>query len=321
VNGVSGALGANSGISAPTVTHCRVSTVTVTSPGNVTGIINGTHVSDCEVNNVGGTGPGTPTGINAVNVSGCDVNNVGNAASTGTVTGISGSAAVSHCTVTDLGDSTMAQAVTGITTQLASHCRVTQLNGLQNVNGIVADTAANCSAENLTQGAAATGSVVGISAARITDCRAGSLTGNGFLAVGFLSYRLASGCTASAITNGSSESDGFQSSLAAETIHCNVDGAGSTGIRGFAQCAVRNCTVRMTGSGIGIVTTTQAVIEGNSVASATTGIFVGATSLVVRNRLTLCTTNIAAGANSQTGPIVAATGTITSTNPWANFTD
>ncbi len=45
------------------------------------------------------------------------------------------------------------------------------------------------------------------------------------------------------------------------------------------------------------------------------------TNLVVRNHTTSCTTNYSVGANTRIGPILSGTGNISSTSPWANFTD
>jgi hypothetical protein len=138
---------------------------------------------------------------------------------------------------------------------------------------------------------------------------------------------LASGCVADAVVNnGAGISAGFLPGATAETLNCVVEGASVNGVScTLAGCVVRGCNIRLAagnaGSGID-VSGPSGVIEDNHISLCQNGISAtGANCLIVKNRVTTCTTNIISSATSQTGPVVTATGIIASTNPWANFTD
>jgi hypothetical protein len=103
-------------------------------------------------------------------------------------------------------------------------------------------------------------------------------------------------------------------------------GTFDVGIEVASGQTVTGCTTGTAITGIR-ATGTRNVIDGNNIVGAsTTGISVTsgsntASALVVRNQVRNCVTNILADPPSQVGPAVSATGTIASTNPWANFTD
>jgi hypothetical protein len=322
---ITGSLSGTTGIAAGIVSRCRISTVTNASSGLVSGITGAVRASDCQVEDIGATGPGSPTGINAKNVSGCDITGVGNALSTGPVRGVFAlGGAVSQCTLTGLGALQLAQPVTGISTGVAAYCQVLTMYGMRSIHAIDADSASHCFVRNLYHFTGATGSMLGITALRITDCSADTLTANSSsFAACFAGYAHASGCGASNIENlGSGEADGFRASNDAITVHCQVNAAGTFGISAGTGCTVKDCVISMNAGGTGILAFGSGVIDGNAVTLATTGINAsGSKCLVVRNRVISCTTNVSASATSQVGPIVTATGPIASANPWANFTD
>jgi len=277
------------------------------------------------VNNVGDNGPSAPTGIAGLNIANCQVTNVGGATTTGEMVGIKGTGTVSNCTVASVGNIAVAFQVTGIDAETVSQCRMSSIFGKAGVTGITANSASSCSLESITQSAATNSVAMGIQALRISDCSVLNLSGsNSIFVSAFRDYSLASHCTTVSVSNsGTGRSAGFEPTTNSLTVDCVVDNAHSHGISGATGCVVRGCNVHLANTGIGIdVTGASGVAEGNTVANCTTGINVtGANGLIVKNRVTLCTTNIAASATSQVGPPVTATGTIASTNPWANFTD
>jgi hypothetical protein len=177
----------------------------------------------------------------------------------------------------------------------------------------------------ITQTAGATAAVTGIFADNLETCHVESLTASTSGTVAALSsYREATGCTVRSVTNsGSSGATGFSPADNGQTLNCTGDTAGTRGVQGGANCVVRNCAIHLNGTGNGIdMPGTSPVVEGNTVSGCAIGINVsGASGLVVKNRVTLCTNNIVVSATTQTGPVVTATGTISSTNPWANMTD
>jgi hypothetical protein len=326
VSGVTGSGNGVLGIFGDNVTACKVTTVRNTGTGTMRGISSNGKVSDCEVEGIGDAGPGSPIGIFASHVSGCHVTLVGGADSTANqIGGIIASISASHCTVITIGASNAPQPLTGLQTGLATHCRVADLDAARSITGINAITAISCNVDGLSQGAGASGSMHGISADTVTDCRVAQL--NGVTATGtsaFSFYKLATGCTASGIANsGGGFTIGFAPGANGYTVNCTVESTGSFGVNGISGCTVKGCTIRLNSSGIGIeLSGTGGMIQDNFVHFCATGINASGTKiLVVRNRVSDCTANISSSATTQTGPMVTATGTIASTNPWANFTN
>jgi hypothetical protein len=217
--------------------------------------------------------------------------------------------------------------VTGISGGQVSQCRVSALSGSRNITGIGGSGAAHCAVQSLTHNATgSSGTVTGISSQQVVDCQVRDLSGGTGSAVnGIAQYFTATGCTVTAVANsGAGNGTGYSPGLDGHTLDSYFAGGGTnvSGIVCGGGNVVRGCTFSLsTGTGIN-ATGLRCVVENNAVNGCTTGISVtGANGLIIRNRITFCVTNITASASSQTGPAVTATGTIASTNPWANFTD
>lgn len=97
-----------------------------------------------------------------------------------------------------------------------------------------------------------------------------------------------------------------------------------SGIIGSSACHIFNNTCSHNtnaGNGTGISGTFLSRIEGNSVAGNDKGIQIenSVRCLIIKNTALNNTTDYDIGTDSFVGPIISTTGTITSTNPWANF--
>lgn len=287
------------GITASNVAHCRVQSV---ARGSAIGIT-GNAVTGCLVSNVGSSGSiVTPVGISAATVSQCAVQSVGNAAASVGATGINGTAVSDSSVISIVGGTTGTSA--GISAVSVQRCTV--------------------SAVSLAGGA---GTSSGITAEEIIGCRLNTISSNGNgSAAGLSSYRLARDCGVNNVSCPNGFSYGAQTSNAgrSETLTVNLVtnfGISVTSAHVVANCVLSVCTVGIQATG------TRNVIDGNNITgTSTTGISAvsgtnGANALIVRNQIRNCTTNIAADAPCQVGPVVLATGTIAGTNPWTNFTD
>ena len=163
----------------------------------------------------------------------------------------------------------------------------------------------------------------------MVGCRASGITGSNNVTVGGIGgSTLARDCTVSGVTNsGSGSAVGlFRSSSNAGSVeNCVFRSCGDFGISIASRQRLIGCTISFCTTGIS-ATGVRNVIEGSNIDNATTGINAvsggnSANALIVRNQIRNCTVNIANDAPCQVGPIITATGFITSTNPWANFTD
>jgi parallel beta-helix repeat protein len=203
-------------------------------------------------------------------------------------------------------------------------------------NGIYAGT--GCTIRGCSASSNADNGILAESGSTISDCTAANNTNAGIRA-GF-------GCTISDCTARAND-DGFLALDSSTISGCSAYENDGLGINTGAGSIVRSCTAgkngrvgiytsiscRVIGShcyengndhseGAGIFASSGSHIEGNTVAynkrgiyttSGTSGIF------IVRNTAEGNTTNYdTLGANT-IGPIITATGTITSTSPWANF--
>ena len=110
--------------------------------------------------------------------------------------------------------------------------------------------------------------------------------------------------------------------------NCTISYCSSTnnryGIIGSSGCVIisNSCLYNQDGgNGYGIGASGLSRIEGNSVAGNDIGIesLDGGRNLIIRNSAANNSPNYSIGTGNFTGPIINTSGTITSTNPWANF--
>ena len=142
--------------------------------------------------------------------------------------------------------------------------------------------------------------------------------------IGVFAKHAIGGSTASGVVNfGSGGSFGFDLGTGCVAEHCQIAGSSTTGIRAVANAKITQCEV--SGATITIGIDCQAggsVIDGNNVFGCTTGIKAVGATLVTRNHVTNSPTKFNVAAAVQLGPVITATGTLTTaTNPWTNFTD
>ncbi len=308
------------GISAAVVSQCAVDSL-VNTDGAATGI-NGGEVSDCTVTTVRALLEGAAKGITAHSVPRCRVAGVEALGPGETATGISGTS-VSDCTSTNIAAGTSGF-VTGIGGSTIHNSTVANVGTIgstpSGAKGIVGDTVSNCSARLVSGVSQASG----ITAVRVADSAVGGISASGSSSIGIGGYRLATGCTVTTVSGiGASFSAGFVCPDGGETRTCEARDTGAYGIHHSGGGVVRGCTVSALSSGTGIFSSSRAVFEDNFVNGCANGLAgaPGAASLVVRNRVIQITGTKFNFTNSQVGPIVNVEGTITSTSPWANFTD
>lgn len=339
------ASGSVSGIAGATVRGCRVASVNGPGSSSVYGI-RGVTVAECSVSEVHSNGNGVSTGIAGAAVTACSVEYVSRLASTGVGTGISaalvadcsvsavGGASstsiqygitasdglVSGCNVSGVGSSSSTAIATGILAAVVENCRVTQVNTLSTMTGISANREARgCSMSSMNHLGAGVGQVTGITAGRVVDCSVDSISANsGSLAVGIIGSTLISACTVNGVANdGGGGSNGMTVVAGGSATNCAVVGGAGTGIRCSGVARVVGCQVADATTGIDCGA--GSLVDGNNVIGATTGIKTTGAALVTRNHVTSSTTPYNVAVAGQPGPIVVATGTIASTNPWANF--
>ena len=147
----------------------------------------------------------------------------------------------------------------------------------------------------------------------ISACVARSNTGAGFEVVG----GIATGCSSTGNLYGF-EING------ASVIDCRVGGNNSGGIRASSACQVRGNNVDSPAAFANIlVTGVRNRIEGNQTSNGSAGVQVssgGADNLITGNVFSQAAMPVNASLSlNKVGPVVTAQGTITSTNPFANF--
>lgn len=178
------------------------------------------------------------------------------------------------------------------------------------------------------------------SSVTVTDCTASSNGGGGI--------DLALGCVASGCTARNNTLEGIHAGAACVVVDCSAESNGDVGIFAGTGSTVKSCVAKentsdgikvtlscnvlynqcyrngfQTGDGAGIHVAGSATdnrIEGNNVIDNDRGIDVDAAgNLIIKNSASGNTTNYAITGTQTIGPIITATGTITSKNPWANF--
>lgn len=329
VNTVSSVNG-STGMSVSSAQDCQITSVQSSGNALSTGLL-GQTMQNCRVSGVGNTagGSGQSVGINGTTVIGCTVSTIGNSTALNPPFGIAGTT-VQQCNVSSIGHSGSAVGVTAITGTVVTGCTVAAINGGSSGTalGISASEVSHCSVSGLLNAGGAS-PVSGIIADLVTDCRIATVTATtSSNASGITGFRNARNCTITSVSNsGTGNAVGALTTQPGRTEAVTVNaGSADIGISVASSQIVAGCTVSSTVTGI-LVTGTRCVVDGNNlVGSHTTGISVQsgsntANALVIRNQIRNSTTNIAADAPAQVGPIVTATGTIASTNPWANFTD
>ncbi|MBS0659100.1 MAG: hypothetical protein JSR82_12735 [Verrucomicrobia bacterium] len=329
VQSVSASAAAAVGIAASTTSECAVATVSVAGGTSSCTGINSTNTSGCRVTSIGSAAgsAGTPVGISATTVSGCSVTSVGNAASLGTAVGITAKN-VQHCTVQTIGVVTSTVGATGVTTNLAAHVFVNGVRGgsTGNALGLGATEAMHCRVQAVSA-TGGSGNATGIQGDIIADVNVSDIfansTGN---SAGLRSYSVCRNSSSTQIVAASGPAYGALTFANGRTENVMVQGSAiTTGIAVDSSHTVIGCSILQATTGIS-ATSTRNIIDGNSIGPCTTGISVRngsntASALIVRNQIRGTTTKIVNDTPCQVGPVVSASGTIASTNPWANFTD
>jgi hypothetical protein len=106
---------------------------------------------------------------------------------------------------------------------------------------------------------------------------------------------------------------------------CTASGNSVFGIRAAQECVIRNNAVRQSVGGQSpyagiLVTGSNNRVEGNNTINCNHGIRVdGAGNLIIANSSSNCTIGFAVTGAQTIGPVISASGTISSSNPWANF--
>lgn len=322
VYGLNHSLGAT-GISGTTVRGCDVSQVTATGTGIATGIV-GDTVVDCRVTNIssaqGTWGIDASTG-NRGNVSGCTVDSLANSAATGSTYGIE-AVLVSDCVVKTMNGAN--DVLIGIAADSVNHCEVKSAslsNAASTITGISAATVSDSRVDGLSGSTATT---TGIQGAVVTGNHVNFLitsTGNAY-GIHLLSSGQARGNSVSGIRTAGIYAPSVNAVIAENHIRSVGTDAGVTNGSGIlvsgASCRVENNAVGgSAGCDYGIrVTVSQNFIVGNRCSGTFAGASTGAAGVDTAEF------NISSG--NRFGAIVgtfAATGEITATNPFANFSD
>lgn len=321
---------------ADSVINCTVNGAQAS--GNATGIA-GNSIRGCTVINVGTSAAGQSIGINATNVIDCNVRTVGSA-STGTGTaGIVGMV-VRGCFVSSLGSSGSTGNVTGIgASSLVEDCMVTSLNGAATITGINATVANRCTANTVTQAAAAAGlTATGISGRLTSNCFVFGVTGSGTGAATGINSGTITACRVSTVANaGAGEGNGIAFAEAGgRATDCSVNITKNHGVSVGFSGQVLNCVVAAAGGGAAagvtdgagiFVNAADVRVEGCSVSNTDHCVRVAAgfnvaSVVIVRNSSSNCTTDFVTQANNRVGDIVTGGGTVpAATTAWANFTD
>lgn len=324
IAGTGGALG----ISANGAVHaCNVSNVAGNSSGNTcTGISAGT-VTASRAQSIAPNGRGLPIGINAASVSASSVSSVGGSQGTFAPVGIFGGT-VHHCAVQSVGNGAAAAGAVGISATNVSDSTASSIVGgtTGNTTGISGTNVQRCVVSSVSL-AGGSGTANGISGEEIVGCRVTNVTsGATSTAAGLTGYRLCRDSSVATVTCTNGVAWGAQSGNSGRTECVTVLSVTNAGIAVTSNHVVSGCVLSGCTTGIQ-ATGVRNVIDGNNITgTSTTGISAVsgtnlANSLIIRNQIRNCTTNIAADAPCQVGPVVLATGTISGTNPWSNFTD
>lgn len=171
--------------------------------------------------------------------------------------------------------------------------------------------------ESCTANANRVGYSVGINS-RVTNCSATSNSSLGFTLQGGIVF---TNCISAANQGSGFNQSGSGAGLT--YIHCQALNNASDGFSVqsavFLECtASGNGTVGTTGAGIRI-SNIDARVDGCTLVGNDLGLVATGGCLIVRNSASGNTTKFSLTGTNTVGPIITATGTITSTNPWANF--
>lgn len=294
VQNVSSSSGQAMGISGRSIDDCHVTVVDAAS-GQAAWGLSGKTVAHSTASSVGLSSPANPIGISADSISHCFAGSIGNAASTGTIAGLSGGQ-IQGSAVNAVSGGPACNFVFGIsagTTILGggsvSDCVVTNVttNG-SFLGGIKAVVASRCRVSKLTQaaGSADAGSYArGLDALNIVDCDVSQVSGNHPQgACGLAGFRLARGCTVSSISDSGGESRGLYSTQAALVEHCSVSGAKNgialvgTGSQ-VRQCVITGLTALAADQGAAIYFSASSCrVEGCTISGANVGVYTAAGS-------------------------------------------
>jgi parallel beta-helix repeat protein len=153
--------------------------------------------------------------------------------------------------------------------------------------------------------------------ARVVDCLAEGNSGVGIEVFGDSTVR---GCVASGGATGIKANYG--TIIEGNTVNTNLHDGILVSTSNRIVGNICNGDGNGVGDGAGIhATGASNHIEGNTVVGNDRGIHVDAAgNFIARNTARNCATAYAVSGTQTMGPIITATGTITSTNPWANFT-
>lgn len=148
------------------------------------------------------------------------------------------------------------------------------------------------------------------------QCEASNNASNGFNGTGVATYV---NCAATINTG-----IGFNLATNSHIEGCRATNNGSHGISGAFRCTIVNNNCSSNGGGVsgnaGILLSTDSRVDGNFVGNNHTGIRTTTSGCyITRNVAKSNTTNYTILGGNTFGPIIVATGEITSTNPWANF--
>ncbi|RYD61625.1 MAG: hypothetical protein EOP83_16585 [Verrucomicrobiaceae bacterium] len=327
------AAGPVDGVAGDLVSATRVQNL-ISAGGNVRGIAQRNSsqgvVNGCSVASLKTTGTATVTGIQADSVSQSQISRLGYEGATGAVNGIIFGSRVDDCSVRGLGHVGTTSIVIGIdadTTGMGAVSRavVQDFKGAGGLLGISASMVKDSKISKFTQnGSNGFPGNQAINATTITGCTISELTANASLPLFVVSGETVTDTTVNSVSN--SFSGSFAHGISGRHIvNCAVTDIGGIGLSGKSTASlICDCTVSNASVG-GIEYSGQGgLVEGNSVRGCPTGIQTTASSnrAVVRgNTVTTCPTRYNMNANSVVGPIVTATGTIASTNPFANFSD
>ncbi len=266
------------------------------------------HVTECEVGTIGNTSTVSPIGIEATSVSNSRVESIGSN-NANTTYGIFGTRAL----------------VTG--------CRVEQCSAAGDCFCIAGGLVQQCYVTTISQ--TGTSSVAtGISAEEATDCVVNTVSAAaGSIPSGYSGYLVASRCRSTNVAGGTNNAACFRPGAGSTlTIDCQINGGSADfGVDlnslNPIGAVVRGCRIVLGGTGTGILCVgTRNRIDGNTVSNAIIGISAPSSSsggLMVHNRVTDCTTPISYNASGtwQVAAIITATGSFSTSNAWANFTD
>jgi parallel beta-helix repeat protein len=249
-------------------------------------------------------------GIDARSADGCVIQNITTqaCAAGGIYCGPQGR--VEHCTADHCGNT----GITGYDGARISDCQA-QYNALGGIEVRNGGTVENCTASNNTFRGINTWNEV-----TVRNCAASHNTAEGIYT--------GSDCVVGTCTVAYNGLDGIYCNFDARITGCMVSHNGGNGIVAFFA-TVADCDTASNGGGdttkAGIRTgggwSGAGRVESNTVTGESNGILCEGRTIVVRNFGHSCTTFIQSTPTDTVGPIISATGTIATINPWANFSN